>query len=335
MTIKKLTVIMAAGTILLAGAIGIAIQLTRPDEMKIDLPQKENGAVVSVDGSQTTLTDMENIPLYYGETERLLLPLRNVMEGLGGTVEWDRQTKETKIAYKGKTLSLRAGEAEATLNGYEVLLPAEAESINGCLYGDAELLSAYFTDDISFDIDTGQVTLQAKDPSMPILAKGLLEEEGERSYRIEVPVFLGLNDSPYEKSLNASLRQELEAYAEACLEAAEEAGALHLRLEAGLADKDFFSLWWEGKADGERVHLTKNIDLMGQKAVDLSQMLTKESFAMVEEAAGEGWTAEDFSLTADGRLVLLHRGEGISLQYWNGEAQPLTWKQSYRELLEG
>ena len=43
---------------------------------------------------------MENIPLYYDETEKLLLPLRNVMEGLGGSVAWNKETKMTEVSNK-------------------------------------------------------------------------------------------------------------------------------------------------------------------------------------------------------------------------------------------
>ena len=326
MTIKKLTVIMAAGAVLLAGAIGAAMQLTNIHEVQI-----EGVASEGADGTHT-LRDMEHIPLYYAESERLLLPLRSVIEGLGGSVIWDGASGETEIAYGGRKLRLRAGEENGSLNGYEVTLPAQAEVINGCLYADERLLSAYYTDEVTFDIEARQVRLKAKDFSQPILAQNKVKgEQGGRSYGVEVPVFLGLDDKRYEASLNGALRTELEGYGTDFLAAEEKTGFLHLRLVSGLQRADFFSLCWEGKADGQTVRMTRNIDLLGQKTVDLSDMLTKEALEAVQAEMGEAETA--FYLTAEGRLVLLkEEADELALHYWT---QPLTWKQNYQQLFAG
>ena len=64
MTIKKLTVIAAAGAALLAGAIGISMSLTSPREMEMEVsetPVEQGGDTAAEDGSKT-LGDMENIP---------------------------------------------------------------------------------------------------------------------------------------------------------------------------------------------------------------------------------------------------------------------------------
>ena len=69
MTIKKLTVIAAAGAILLAGAIGLSMNLTNPNEMEMEVP--ETHQELEQEDTSKTLKDMENIPLYYDETEKL------------------------------------------------------------------------------------------------------------------------------------------------------------------------------------------------------------------------------------------------------------------------
>ena len=330
MTIKKLTGIMAAGAILLAGAIGVAMQLTDPDKMEIDLQGSQPLAEHSADGVHI-LTDMEHSPLYYDETKRLLLPLRSVMEGLGGTVKWDGETEETEITYRGKKLRLRPSQVQATLNGYGVTLPAAAEVINGCLYGDETLFSVYFTDHVTFDIAAGQLRLQAKDASLPVVAMDTLQgEEDGHSYRVEVPVLLGLNDSLYEKNLNETLRRKMEDYIAVFLEGTEE-GSLHLQLETGLCKKEFVSLRWEGEENGTPLRLSENIDLMGQKNVSLSDMLTQESFAAVAAEAGPGWAETEFYLLEEGTLVLLQRTDGLSLQYWMGD---LEWEPQYQKIPE-
>ena len=338
MTIKKLTVIAAAGAVLLAGAIGLSMNLTSQHEVEMEVPEAPVAQGTENEDGSKVLGDMENIPLYYSETERLLLPLRNVMEGLGGSVAWNQETNMTEVVYRGRTLALTVGKEDALLNGYEVTLPVAAEKINGCLYADEKLLAAYFTGDVDFNIESRQVTLQTKDSATPILAAKEISGEAEgRSYHMEVPVIVGLNDSKYEANLNEKNMQELQAYAEAFLtEDMSEAGdgKLQLKMRAEMCNKDFVSLYWEGTKDGVHVKFAKNIDLLGQKEVTLADMLSDTSMEKVRYAAGEGWTEDRFCLTAEGGLVLLKGSNEHSqnMYYWTTEGEQPQWKEAYQPL---
>ncbi len=333
MTIKKLTVIAAAGAVLLAGAIGLSMSLTSRNEVEMKVP--EVPVVQETENGSKILGEMENIPLYYDETETLLLPLRNVMEGLGGSVKWNSETRLTEVSYRGRTLALTAGEEQALLNGYEVTLPEAAAVINGCLYADEKLISAYYTGDVDFNVDTRQVSLQTKDNSVPVVAVNRITgEQNGRGYAIEVPVIVGLNDSNYEKSLNQQLFADVEAAAAAFL-AEEEAYFFELDVQAMLCTKDFISLYWEGAKDGSRVQLAQNIDLMGQKMVTLADMLQEASLEKVREVTGEDWMADRFFLTAEGGLVLLKGGgESQNLYYWTTEGEQPRWKAAYEGLFQ-
>ena len=340
MTIKKLTVIAAAGAVLLAGAIGLSMNLTSRHEVEMEVPETTVAeGTENADGSKT-LGDMENIPLYYDETEKLLLPLRNVMEGLGGSVAWNKETRMTEVNYRGRTLALKAGEEKAYLNGYEVILPEAAAIINGCLYVDETLISAYYTGEVDFNLETRQVTLQTMDNTVPVLAVNVLTGKGtEGSYEIEVPVIVGLNDSKYEKNLNETLWKELQAYGEDFLDAEKAEGGdgqLKLKVKAGMHTRDFISICWEGTKDGVPVKFAKNIDLLGQKTVTLEQMLTEASLEKAGAAAGEDWTADRFYLTEDGGLVLLKGSNesSLNLYYWTTEGQQPEWKEAYQPLFD-
>ena len=89
MSMKKLAAIVFAGAILMAGAMGISMKLTQQRELEMevaDVPKTVTGQPET--GETKTLGSMENIPLYYDDEKKLLLPLRNVTEGLGGSVTW-------------------------------------------------------------------------------------------------------------------------------------------------------------------------------------------------------------------------------------------------------
>lgn len=340
MTFKKVSIITIAGAALLAGAIGIAISLTSPKEMEIEVPETpvEQEAELTEDGSKT-LENMENMPLYFDDSDVLLLPLRNVMEGLGGSVKWNTDTRAVEVSYRGRTLALQPGEKEALLNGYEVTLPKAAEMINGCLYADEKLISAYYTGEVAFNRETRQVTLQAKDSTIPVLAlKEISGEKDGRGYQIEVPVIIGLNDSNFEKSLNKNLMEKMQAYAEEYLTAdtEEQEGLLQLTVQTGMCRKEFLSLWWEGKRNDVSVKLAENIDLLGQKTVTLADMLEEGSLEEVKTVAGEGWTAERFFLTQEGGLVLLRGSNegGLEMHYWTTEGKQPVWKDAYKGLFQ-
>ena len=136
MTVKKVAIIAAAGAVLLAGALTLSMTLITRNKIEVTATETsaQNETEQEEDGVKT-LENMENMPLYFEDTEKLLLPLRNTMEALGGTVKWDTKTKQTAISYRGRTLRVRSGERDAVLNGYAVTLPDEPNMINGCRSG--------------------------------------------------------------------------------------------------------------------------------------------------------------------------------------------------------
>ena len=223
------------------------------------------------------------------------------------------------------------------MNGYEITLPKTMEMINGCLYADVKLISAYYPGEVSFDRGTRQVTLQTKTGMAPVVAVRMLSKEAEgKSYQIEVPVIVGLNDSNFEKNLNQRIWEKLQSRADAFwAEETEESRRLELTVQTGFCSGDFLSLWWEGTAGDVSVKLAENIDLLGQKAVTLEELLEQDSFAEIQAAAGAGWSSEDFCLTPEGGLTLLTAdGEGgAELRDWTGEKQP-QWKKPYQKLFQ-
>lgn len=334
MTFKKVSIIAAAGAVLLAGAIGIAISLTSPNAMEIDVVETPTEQQETETDGIKTLENMEHMPLYFDDTEKLLLPLRNVMEGLGGSVQWDAEHHSTVVTYRGRKLELKAGEAEALLNGYAVTLPDAARMINGCLYADAAVISAYYTDKVEFDRETLQVTLQTKDSTVPVVAVHRQKaEQKDGSYTIDVPVIVGLNDGNFEKSLNSRLAEKMKTELQLFLTSEKEGdGILRLELQQGFCTKEFLSLSWTGTEDGTERMLTENIDLLGQKSVTLADLLEADSLAQLQETMGENWTADGFFLTAEGMLILT---DGKTAHAEPVPTDGLVWKGAYQGLFSG
>jgi hypothetical protein len=56
------------------------------------------------------------------KNSRTLLPIRAVVEAMGGQVEWDPADRRVDITYEGKSINLWIGKNKAKVNGQEVMI---------------------------------------------------------------------------------------------------------------------------------------------------------------------------------------------------------------------
>lgn len=389
---KKLTVIVVAAAALVGGALSLSMYLTRQQELEMEVADEKPQPPQA--GDTTTLADMENMPIYYDDEEVLLLPVRNVVEGLGGSVAWDREKKATEISFYGKKLLLNRGSRDAQLNGYEITLDREVEAINGCLYVSSDVFSDYFATEVIWDSSQQLVTIKTGDNTKPVIAGRMLEGvDGERNYSAEIPVVVGLNDISYEKSLNDAFEsfalEQLASFpnvvpAEEAKEAAEEAEAVeqsgegeadaqaegkanaetetnaepeanaeqeegaeetadmpkpdHVRLGfvKGYMGVDFLSFYWEVDVDGKLSSQGVNIDLQGQKYVNIFDLTASRDIETELHVYAEDADPENYYISADKEWILLSNDEengtyqAVSVP---AEMAQSVWKDKYKFLI--
>lgn len=389
---KKLTVIVVAAAALVGGALSLSMYLTRQQELEMEVADQKPQPPQA--GDTTTLADMENMPIYYDDEEVLLLPVRNVVEGLGGSVAWDREKKATEISFYGKKLVLNRGSRDAELNGYEITLDREVEAINGCLYVSSDVFSEYFATEVIWDSSQQLVTIKTGDNTKPVIAGRMLEGvDGERNYSAEVPVVVGLNDISYEKSLNDAFEsfalEQLASFpnvvpAEEAEEAAEEAEAVeqsgeeqaeaqaeegtaakaeanteteanaeqaeaaeetadmpkpdHVRLGfvKGYIGAEFLSFYWEVDVDGKLSSQGVNVDLQGQKYVNILDLTASRDIETELHVYAEDVDPENYYISADKEWILLSNDEengtyqAVSVP---AEMAQSVWKDKYKFLI--
>lgn len=389
---KKLTVIVVAAAALVGGALSLSMYLTRQQELEMEVADQKPQPPQA--GDTTTLADMENMPIYYDDEEVLLLPVRNVVEGLGGSVAWDREKKATEISFYGKKLVLNRGSRDAELNGYEITLDREVEAINGCLYVSSDVFSEYFATEVIWDSSQQLVTIKTGDNTKPVIAGRMLEGvDGERNYSAEIPVVVGLNDISYEKSLNDAFEsfalEQLASFpnvvpAEEAEEAAEEAEAVeqsgeeqaeaqaeegtaaeaeanteteanaeqaeaaeetadmpkpdHVRLGfvKGYVGAEFLSFYWEVDVDGKLSSQGVNVDLKGQKYVNILDLTASRDVETELHVYAEDVDPENYYISADKEWILLSNDEengtyqAVSVP---AEMAQSVWKDKYKFLI--
>ena len=70
---------------------------------------------MTVNGTEKTIDSEGTAPLIVNE--RTLLPIRAVIEGIGGEVGWNGETSEVTLTYGNDEIKLEIGSTEAYLNG--------------------------------------------------------------------------------------------------------------------------------------------------------------------------------------------------------------------------
>ncbi len=99
--------------------------------------QNENGTTIilkigspamSVDGKDMPIDEQGTVPVIVND--RTLLPVRAVVEQMGGTVDWNGDTKEVTLSYGDDEIKLTIDSADAYLNGEKQTLDAAPTVIN-------------------------------------------------------------------------------------------------------------------------------------------------------------------------------------------------------------
>lgn len=95
------------------------------------------------------------------ENERVLVPMRGILESLGYSVQW-QEAEKTVLAQKGETqLSLRIHEKTATVNGKRVALPAPATIKNERTFVPLRFMAEYSGAEVTWHPSTSSVSIHS------------------------------------------------------------------------------------------------------------------------------------------------------------------------------
>lgn len=87
-----------------------------------------NNPTMYVNGMATSFGENDTMPRLSGN--ETLLPIRGIMESLGGSVEWNEENKSATINYNGSTVVFTLGSNEVTVNGQSLTTDSAPEIIN-------------------------------------------------------------------------------------------------------------------------------------------------------------------------------------------------------------
>lgn len=131
--------------------------LTQPEQIVIVL--QIGKSTFTVNGSEK---DLDSPPII--KNGRTLLPIRAIIESLGGTVEWDNTQRKVKITLKDKTIELWIGKNTAKVNGVDVIIDSSnskvvPEIINGRTMLPLRFVAENIGAEVNWDGTTKTVTI--------------------------------------------------------------------------------------------------------------------------------------------------------------------------------
>ena len=93
------------------------------------------------------------------ETGRTLVPIRAIIEALGGTVLWDGETNTVTLTHNSDVIKLVIGSKTASFNGTQSELDVAPTTINERTMLPIRYIAESFKFDVEWDGDTSTVTI--------------------------------------------------------------------------------------------------------------------------------------------------------------------------------
>lgn len=158
-------------TAAVAGLSLFAVPMTAHAQTTIVTPQDTTTEVTNLsDGSTVITVTVNNEKVAFAENAmpvmiggRVLVPLRGVVERLGGNVQYDADSKVITGAQSNlaKQFRLRVGSDEALMNGQNMSLDSPPRVINGTTYVPLRFVSEALGADVRWDNAKHVVTIMA------------------------------------------------------------------------------------------------------------------------------------------------------------------------------
>lgn len=114
-------------------------------------------STMSVNGASTTIDAQgSRATIYKGYT---MLPIRGVVENMGGTADWNASTKQVTLRYNGSTVVLTLGSSTAYVNGVRKSMSVAPFTDNGRTYVWLRTVEFFPNVTVNWRADTRQATV--------------------------------------------------------------------------------------------------------------------------------------------------------------------------------
>jgi len=117
-----------------------------------------NNPVFTNEGKSQNIDSTGTVPVVIDG--RTLVPIRAIIEGMGGKVDWDGNTQKVTLTYYSDKMELTLGKTRAYLNGSSKTLDVAPRTINDRTMLPIRFISENFGCDVEWDGSTQTVTIK-------------------------------------------------------------------------------------------------------------------------------------------------------------------------------
>ncbi|MBR1738248.1 MAG: hypothetical protein IJ736_14775 [Firmicutes bacterium] len=152
---KKFTLWFAVAFIFIMSLYVSASAADKEIILKIDDP------LMTVNETEKEIDNFGTAPII--SNGRTLLPIRAIVEEMGGTVDWNAENKQTELKYKNTNIILTIDSQTALLNGEETKIDAIPVIINARTFLPIRFIAENFGFNVDWDSDSKTITILSPD----------------------------------------------------------------------------------------------------------------------------------------------------------------------------
>lgn len=138
--------------------VAMSEETTEPTDEKTVITMQIDNPKMTINGNETDIDDNGTAPVI--RDDRTLLPIRAFVEGIGGTVSWNGDTKTATLEYGDTKIELVIDSPIATLNGNERTLDTTPVIINDRTFLPIRFVAESFGYVVSWNGDTKTITIE-------------------------------------------------------------------------------------------------------------------------------------------------------------------------------
>lgn len=124
---------------------------------KTEIVLQIGSPVMTVNGAEQKIDEEGTVPVIVNE--RTLVPIRAIIEAMGGTVGWDGEKREVSLDYNGDNIRLVIDSTTAYFNGKAAELDTAPAIINERTMLPIRFIAESFGFDVAWDGDTQKITI--------------------------------------------------------------------------------------------------------------------------------------------------------------------------------
>ena len=156
----KKTIALTLSALMLSGSVitGCAANEAKaPQQAREEIILHIGDPVMTVNGAEKQIDEDGTVPVIVNE--RTLLPVRAVVEEMGGTVGWNGEAREVTLTLSGDEIKLNIDSTTAYLNGEAQTLDTAPAIINDRTMLPIRFIAESFSFDVEWDGETQAVTI--------------------------------------------------------------------------------------------------------------------------------------------------------------------------------